>query len=476
MLRPSPWRAPLARLAAITALAGHCTASPEALAKAPPAQRSQDEPTLPFEKYQLPNGLTVILHRDDRLPLAAVSVWYDVGALDERAGRSGFAHLFEHMMFQGSPHVGEDMHFRRLQEIGATAINGTTDFDRTNYFETVPSNQLELALWLESDRMGYLLDALTKKSLDNQIEVVKNERRQSVENAPYGLMEETIVKSIYPAEHPYYGNIIGSMADISAATLDDVRDFFKTYYSPANATLTIAGDIAIPETKALIEKYFGPLKGRPKPPKVTAPPPVIPAEKIIHFDEPVANLSKIAMVWVGPPLMSADTAALDLAAHAISGVRSSRLDKAVTYDKLIAESVTARFEEHEAGSLFSIEMVVRPDHTLDEARAAIDAVLADFKKHPPTAAEVSRALNAEETGLLASLEVLGGFSGRAERLQYYNLFLGDPGKLQWDIERYRRVVPKDVARVMNRYLNDKRLIVLATPKSQGAGDKVEGTR
>ncbi len=439
-----------------------------ALAAAPQTVLADDEPKLPFVKYQLGNGLSVILHQDNRLPLTAVSIWYDVGALEERPGRSGFAHLFEHMMFQGTPHTGEDMHFKLLQQVGATAVNGTTDYDRTNYFETVPSNELELALWLESDRMGFLLDTLTEKSLKNQIEVVKNERRQSIENQPYGLMAEKIISTVYPPGHPYHGNIIGSMEDISKATVGDVRDFFKTYYTPANATLTIAGDIDMDRTKALIEKYFGPLTGKPKPQRPKVAPPSIEKETVIPFDEPVANLAKVTMVWAGPPAFSDDTAALDLATHVISGVRSSRLDKAVTYDRLIAQSVTAHFDEKLAGSLFEIEMVVRPDHTLEEAQKAIDDVLADFKKHPATDIEVKRALNAEETGLIHSLEELGGFGGRAERLQIYNHYLGDPGKLQWDIERYKKLTAKDVAAAMEKYLDEKRLIVLAKPANKGA--------
>jgi zinc protease len=438
--------------------------------------KASDMPKLPFVKYELPNGLSVILHEDNRLPLVAVSVWYDVGALEERSGRSGFAHLFEHMMFQGTPHTGEDMHFKLLQQVGATGVNGTTDYDRTNYFETVPSNELELALWLESDRMGFLLDTLTEKSLKNQIEVVKNERRQSVENQPYGLMEELIIKTVYPEGHPYHGYIIGSMEDISNATVSDVKDFFMTYYSPANATLTIAGDMDQEKTKALVEKYFGSLSGRSKPGRPTVAAPRIEKETVLDFQEPVANLAKLAVVWVGPPAFSPDTAALDLATHVISGVRSSRLDRKVTYDNLIAQGVTARFDEKIAGSLFAIEMVVRPDHTLEDAKKALDEVLADFKRRPPTEAEVKRALNADETTLVHSLEELGGFGGRAERLQIYNHYLGDPGKLQWDIDRTRSVSAKDVARVMGTYLNDKRLIVMAKPIKRGAAQQAPASQ
>jgi zinc protease len=222
---------------------------------------------IPFEKYTLPNGLEVILHPDHRLPVVAVNIWYHVGPAKETAGRTGFAHLFEHMMFQGSGHVPADQHFRLLEGAGASNVNGHTDFDRTNYLEDLPSNRLALALWLESDRMGFLLDRLDQSMLSNQQDVVRNERRQSVENAPYGLAEEEIYHRMFPAGHPYYASVIGSHADIQAAKLEDVRDFFKSYYTPNNATLVVAGDIDPDSTKALITKYFATLPRGPEVPK-----------------------------------------------------------------------------------------------------------------------------------------------------------------------------------------------------------------
>jgi zinc protease len=421
-------------------------------------------PKIPFEKYTLENGLQVILHHDPRLPLVAVSVWYDVGGLHERAGRSGFAHLFEHMMFQGSLDVPEEQHFSLLQQAGASGINGTTDFDRTNYFETVPSHEIELALWLESDRMGYLLPTLTKKSLDNQIDVVKNERRQSIEGQPYGLMGEMIMQTLFPPGHPYHGNVIGSMQDLSAATVEDVRDFFLTYYSPANATLAIAGDFDPATIKGLVQKYFGPLKGRPKPlpPKVAVP--AIAGEQLISFEEPVATLPRLSMVWIVPPAYSPGLAELQLLAHVISGTKSARLDARVTFKDQIAQSVTCYLRDYKAGSMFEIDLVTRPGRTLEEARAAIEEVIADLEKNPPTEAELKRAQNAEETATLFGIELLGGMTGRAERLQYYNLYLGDPGKLEWDLERYRKATTADLAKAAQQFLGKNRLIVLATPK------------
>lgn len=445
------------------------------LSSAPPpdaAPEAADTPELdiPFERYQLDNGLTVILHRDDRLPLVAVSVWYDVGALHEQTGRTGFAHLFEHMMFQGSPHVGMDKHFEILESVGASGVNGTTSFDRTNYFETVPSNALELALWLESDRMGFLLDSLTAESMSNQISVVQNERRQSVESQPYGLMSERITQELYPAPHPYHGDVIGSMKDIGAATLEDVRAFFKTYYTPANATLTLAGDLDIDATKALVEKYFGPLEGseKPKRPKVSGPK-VPKSEVVIDFPEPAARLAKLSVVWAGPEAYSEDSAALDLLAHVISGTRSSRLDTKVSFEDPLAQSVTAYFSENYAGGKVEIDIVLRPGRTVDEALSAVDAVLTDLDAHPPTAEELQRAKTSVETRFVMGLEKLGGFGGRAEQLQGYNYFFGDPGRFEWDLARYQDVTLEDLVRVKKKWLGSKRYVVKAVPAASPEG-------
>jgi len=435
------------------------TSSGDSVAPSP----AESLPTLPHEQYTLENGLEVILHEDHRVPLVAVSVWYHVGALHERTGRSGFAHLFEHMMFQGSPHVGSDQHFRILQQVGGTQINGTTSFDRTNYFETVPANALETALWLESDRMGFLLGSLTQKSLDNQIDVVQNERRQSIENRPYGLMDELLTQTLFPPPHPYSGNVIGSLEDIAAATLDDVREFFRTYYTPANATLTLAGDFDREEVEALVDKYFGPLSGRPEPEHEVPSLPTIDEELVIPFQEPIGRLPKISMAWLAPPAFHADTAALDMLAHVISGTRSARLDRRVSHEELIAQSVTAYFREQEAGSVFQIELVVRPGRTLEEAKAAIDEVLAGLRENPPTEAELRRALNTWETDTFRQLELLGGFGGRAEKLQAYNHYLDDPDRLAWDVDRHRDVTTEDLAAVLREHITDRRVVILASP-------------
>ena len=457
----------LGSLALLTMFAAGCKTKKKPASPPPSTEKAAEAPALPelaFEKYRLDNGLEVILHQERRLPLVAVSVWYHVGAIDEVKGRSGFAHLFEHMMFQSSAHVGEDQHFKVLRQVGATGTNGTTDFDRTNYFETVPSNALETALWLESDRMGFLLNTLSEQSLKNQIEVVKNERRQSVENRAYGLMREKITKTLYPEPHPYHGDIIGSMKDIGAATLADVREFFRTYYTPANATLTLAGDFELKKAKALVKKYFGSLKGRPAPERPNIPAPKLKGEQRIDFEEPVGKLEKLVMVWMGPSAYGEDTATLDVLAHVISGTRSSRLDRKVSFEDRIAQSVTAYFQETASGGRFVVDITAAPGRTAKEAEAAVNAVLADLKTHPPTQAEVRRALNTTETGLMRGLEQLGGFGGRAELFQRYNQFLGDPGKLAWDVARYRKVTPDAVRKAFDRYLGDDRLVVHAVPK------------
>lgn len=433
-------------------------------ASALPAQPEKID--IPFEHFRLKNGLKVILHRDNRLPLVAVSVWYDVGALNEGPKKSGFAHLFEHMMFQGSAHVGADKHFEILEKIGATGVNGTTSFDRTNYFETVPSNALEIALWLESDRMGFLLESLTEESLKNQIDVVKNERRQSIESQPYGLMNERIVQRLFQKPHPYYGNVIGSMDDLNSATLKDVRTFFKRYYHPANATLVLAGDIQPEAAKKWVKKYFGPLKRYIKRKRPNFPPLELTKEEVINFEEPVGRLAKLSIVWPMPNVYHQDSAALDLLSHILSGTRSSRLDTKVSYEDPLAQSVTAYYRKNYGGSWFQIDLVVQPDRTLDEALSAVDEVLAEFDKKPIQAAELHRAINARETGFLFGLERLGGMGGRAEILQKYNHDYADPSMYKQDIKRHREVTLKEVEQVRKTWLTSNRLVVKATPKQK----------
>jgi zinc protease len=397
-----------------------------------------DIPRIAFEKYTLPNGLAVILSRDTRVPMVAVNLWYHVGPANEEPGRTGFAHLFEHMMFQSSKHTPPDSHFKLLEAAGASDINGTTDYDRTNYFETVPANQLELALWLESDRMGYLLDKVDQAALSNQQDVVRNERRQSVENQPYGLADEALIQALFPKGHPYYGNVIGSHEDIQAVKLDDVRRFFRQYYSPNNASLAIVGDFDAAQAKALVEKYFGTLKRGPDVPAIKAETPKITSERRKAVKARV-ELPRVYMAWVTSPILKPGDADADVASNVLGGGRSSRLYKKLVYEKQIAQTVSAQQYSLILGSIFQIEATARPGHTVEELEKAIEDELTAFRANPADAGEIEQARNTIETNIIGGLERLGGFGGVADRLNSYNHYLGTPDYLTKDIERYRAV-------------------------------------
>ncbi len=368
----------------------------------------------------------MILSEDHRLPLVAVDVWYHVGPANEAAGRTGFAHLFEHMMFQGSKHVPGDSHFRLLEEAGATDVNGTTGFDRTNYFETLPADEYELGLWLESDRMGYLLDTMDELKLANQQDVVRNERRQTHENTPYGMVDEQLHHMLFPKGHPYYANVIGSHADIQAAKLDDVKNFFKQYYAPNNASLAIVGDFDPTAMKTAVEKYFGPLKRGPAVPPVSVTTPPITAEKRATVPDRV-ELSRVYMAWLTPPFFKPGDADADAAANILGGGPSSRLYKSLVYDKQIAQDVSAFQASAALASTFEIIATVRPGHTPEEVEAAINEQLDEFRHEGPDAQEVERARNTFETQMLQGLESLGGFGGVADTLNMFNQYVGDPG-------------------------------------------------
>jgi zinc protease len=355
---------------------------PKTAISADAALPASSVPAIKFEKYTLPNGLVVILSEDHRLPLVSTNIWYHVGPANELPGRTGFAHLFEHMMFEGSKHVPGNGHIRFLEAAGSTDLNGTTDFDRTNYFETIPSNQLELALWLESDRMGYLPDQLDQASLTNQQDVVRNERRQSIENSPYGIVEEAVFHKLFPKTHPYYADVMGSHADIQAARLQDVRNFFKLYYAPNNASLAIVGDFDPVQAKQLVEKYFGPLKRGPPVPKIAAVTPPITMERraVIHDQ---VELPRVYMAWLTSPIFKPGDADADLASTILGGGKSSRLYKKLVYDKQIALDVSASQNSLILGSVFEIVVTARPGHTADEMEKAINEEVSNFRKDGP---------------------------------------------------------------------------------------------
>jgi zinc protease len=427
------------------------------------ARGAADIPRIQFQKFTLPNGLDVIVSPDHRLPMVAVDIWYHVGPAYEQAGRTGFAHLFEHMMFQCSKHVGCDNYIKDVEAAGASDVNGTTGFDRTNYFETLPSNQLELALWLESDRMGYLLDTLDQASLANQQDVVRNERRQTHENTPYGLAEDALIQTLYPAPHPYHGVIIGSHEDIQAAKLDDVKAFFKQYYAPNNASLAIVGDIDPAKTKALVQKYFGTLKRGPAVPPIKTSTLKITSEKRQQIAVP-AELPRVYMGWLTPAYFRPGDADADIASTILGGGRSSRLYKKLVYDLQIAQDVSAAQSSLMLGSYFEIDATARPGHTPQELEKAIDDELAAFRSKAPDVSEVERARNRIETQTIDGLQRLGGFGGVADLLNTYNHYVHTPDYLQKDIDRHRAVTPQSVLAFAKAYLQpNQRVVVEAMP-------------
>lgn len=424
------------------------------------AQKNGDKlPPLKIKEYQLKNGLRVILHEDKSTPIVSVGVWYHVGSKNEAAGRTGFAHLFEHMMFQGSKNYNAD-YFTPLQEAGAN-INGTTNQDRTWYYETVPSNFLELALMLEADRLGGLLEAMTQEKLDNQRDVVKNERRQRVDNQPYGTAFEKIGEIMYPKGHPYNWTTIGSLEDLQAASMDDVKSFFRQYYVPNNAILVLSGDFQEKPARDWIEKYFGSIAaGKP----IERPNPAQPKldKEIRTTVEDSVPLSRRYFVWHGVRAYAPDEPALDFLSFILSNGRTSRLQSNLIYEKELVQTVFAGNGTNEVGGLFQIQATARPGKSLDDIEKEIDAELARIKTTPPTAEEMSRALNSIESSTIYGLQTV---LGKASQLTTFAGYLGKPNWFQADLDRYRTVTPADVQRVANTYLNGNRLVMTYNPRT-----------
>ena len=432
----------------------------------PSPHRDDVGPTvdLAFEKYTLGNGLEVILREDDRVPIAAVNLWYHVGPANEAGGRTGFAHLFEHMMFQGSGHTGPDAHIARLEAVGATGVNASTNFDYTDYIEDVPSNALELALWLESDRMGFLLDGLDQAALSNQQRVVRSERRENVESVPYGLSDEAVIRPLFPEGHPYHAAIIGSHEDIQAAQLGDVRDFFAHYYVPNNASLTIVGDIDVAATKALIEKYFGTIPRGPDVPEPQVATPQPTQEQRLTVTDQV-ELPRVTMAWVTPPAYAPGDAEADVAASLLGGGKTSRLYEALVHRSGIAQDVSASQQSLRYGSVFSIRATAKPGHSADELEAAIQRELDALAADGPTAAELTAVKTRIQAATIFGLEHPAGVAGL---LNQYNHYLDDPGYLNRDLQRYADVDAQDVRRFVTDALpRDRRVVVHTEP-----GEKV----
>jgi len=390
-------------------------------------------------------------------------MWYHVGSAREKTGRTGFAHLFEHLMFMGSGHVKPGEFDDWLEGVGGTN-NGSTENDRTNYWINVPSNAIELALFLESDRMGYLLDSMTPKTVDAQRDVVKNERRQSYENRPYGQAEIEIYELLFPTGHPYHWPVIGYMPDLTAASYEDVVDFFKKYYAPSNASLVVAGDINQAETRKLIEKWFGDIKPAPAPEPITIPGVALTSVITKTITDKV-QLPKLYLAWLTPQHFAPGDGALDLVADTLAGGKNSRLYKRLVYDMQIAQEVSAYQESHGLKSIFRIEAMPRPGHTVDELKKVIDEEIDKLQKTAPTAREFQRSVNTIEASFLKRMERTGGFGGKADQLNSYYTETGDPDFFNEDLGRYKAMSPNDVRAAAARYLpRDKRLELTVMPE------------
>ncbi len=424
-----------------------------------------DMPRIPHEVFTLPSGLEVVLVSDRSVPLVAVDIWYHVGSSDEVPGKSGFAHLFEHMMFQGAKHIGEDAHFAVLKKAGASDINGTTSTDRTNYHEQVPSHQLDTALWLESDRMGWLLDTLNQKSLDNQREVVRNERRQRHDNVPYGGESFALAQLLYPEGHPRRFLTIGRHEDLQAASLADVQAFFRQWYAPSNATLCLAGDFEVGEAKAAVQKWFGTL------PKVAAPQhkplntPQLLAPQQQTLVDPLARLERIHMAWHSPALYQAGDAELDLAAAILGLNGSGRLNKRLVAHEHVAQSVHAYQVSLQDSSEFHLVIDLRPGVVRSDVMAEIDYELQRLRKEPPSEQELKRAVLSAESHMVWGLEEL---TARCELLQAYRHYLGKTEAIAEDMLRYRNATPQSVAAVVARVLDPQRRVTVFTVPQQSA--------
>ncbi|MCX6537474.1 MAG: pitrilysin family protein [Acidobacteria bacterium] len=445
------------RIAGIGLLALACLAA----AQRPPARdagAASDTIKIPFESYTLANGLTVILSVDHTTPTVAVNVWYHVGSKNEVPGRTGFAHLFEHVMFTGSGHVPYGLQDKLTEGVGGSN-NGTTSNDRTTYYETVPSNYLESALWIESDRIGFLLDTLDIAKLNAQRDIVKNERRQSVDNQPYGRVTEILAQATYPAGHPYSWDVIGSMEDLSAASEADVKDFFRIYYAPNNAFLAIVGDFDPAQAKAWVSKYFTDIRrGKPVTRPVVAPV-TLTAEKRLVYEDKV-QVARLYAQWPTVGETHDDVYALDVMGAILSGRRTARITKALVYDEQAAASVMAGQSSNEDVGEFQLVITPRPGHTLTELEGAADGVIAKLKQDGPTAEEIQRALAGEEFSFLVGLE---SNLGKAMQLCDGAGFHGNAGFFKTAYQKSQAVTPADVKRVANKYLTSGRVVLSVVP-------------
>jgi len=418
---------------------------------------------IPYTKHTLRNGMPVLIHEDHRCPIVAVNLWYHVGSKNEQPGRTGFAHLFEHLMFEGSEHYNHG-YFQPLQQAGAV-LNGSTNSDRTNYWEVVPTSGLELALWMESDRMGHLLPALTEEKFRNQRDVVLNERRQNYENRPYGMAAMAIVDALFPPAHPYHWLTIGSPDDLQAASLDEVQAFFRRYYHPGNASLALAGDVDPESALALVDAYFGGVDPGPAVGPVACDNTATRDSRVLLEDGVV--LPRLYLNWLSPAIFADGDADLDLVADVLADGKSSRLYKNMVYERRIATDVIAVQQSRELSGFFQLIATAAPGHTLAELEAAMSAEIARVAESGPTSAESQRSLAQAEAQFVYRVQTVGGFGGKSDQLNQYNVFVGDPGYFDRDLDRYREATPASVAAAAGRFLvQAPRVAVSVVPRGR----------
>ena len=436
-----------------------------ALALAAPAAAQPPAPPIEvqYTQFTLPNGLHVILHEDHSVPIATVNTWYRVGSANEMPGRTGFAHLFEHLMFMGSGHAPYGEFDSQLETVGG-GNNASTANDRTNYYIDVPANALELALFLESDRMGYLLDAMNPKTVDAQRDVVKNERRQSYENRPYGMADIALNEMLYPEGHPYHWPVIGYMPDLTAASYEDVVAFFKTYYTPSDASLVVAGDIDPARTRQLVEKWFSDVKPGPAAKPLTIPGVALTGVQKKTITDRV-QLPRLTLAWLTPRHFEPGDATLDIVADILAGGKNSRLYKRLVYELQIAQDISAFQESMNLSSAFQIVATPRPGHTVEELQKVIDEEIARLQKEEPSAHEVERSLNQIEASFYNRMERLGGFGGKADQINGYFSKTGDPDYFNEDLGRYRALSASDVRAAAEAFLpRDRRVELIVQPE------------
>jgi zinc protease len=453
---------PSRKMLLLVVVIGGLAVSPTIAQQVPPSTGTPTQTiSVPYTMFTLANGLTVILHEDHSVPVVSVNVWYHAGSGREKPGRTGFAHLFEHLMFEGSAHVKEG-EFDNLLEAAGASNNGSTDNDRTNYYEQLPSNALDLALYLESDRMGYLLDVVTPKLVDGQRDVVKNERRQSIENAPYGMASVRLNELLYPKDHPYHWPVVGYMEDLTAATQEDVKDFFRKYYAPGNASLVIAGDIDVAATRQRVEYWFGDVK-----PGEAIEPLTIPAAELKGVIKETltdkVQLPRLYLSWLTPAIYTPGDAELDVLSGVLTGGKNARLYKRLVYDLQLAQSVSASQSSARYGSQFIITITARPssdapEKVLERIKSIVDEELEKLRNAPPEAREVERVKNGIEASFLNEMEVV---SSKADQLNAYFSATGNPDYFGEDLGRYMALQPNDIQAALRRWLPANRRLELS---------------